>query len=149
MWSTWDCYKSTPSSKAELGWIAAQIERIAPQAIDVRPTSYFIARTKFLGKPNSDWKDLLIGTIMGLVVGAIICFQIQFTDINEHSPNSPRSKLRWHCLFLECHSVTVVLPGLPGICPWFDRSPRMYWLLVWGSGLVMSMTWDRIRSCGC
>lgn len=134
-------------SKAELERIAAQIERIAPQAIDVRPTSYFIAREQhFWANKTPIGKIFLIGTIMGLVVGAIICFQIQFTDINEHMPEFATLKAMgygtayfWSVILSQSFYLACL-----GFVPGLIVAQGMYWLLAWGSGLVMSMTWDRI-----
>ncbi|MEO8269928.1 MAG: FtsX-like permease family protein [Aureliella sp.] len=134
-------------SKGELERIAAQIERIAPQAIDVRPTSYFIAREQyFWANQTPIGKIFLIGTIMGLVVGAIICFQIQFTDINEHMPEFATLKAMGYgttyfwSLILSQSFYLACLGFVPGLIV----AQGMYWLLAQGSGLVMSMTWDRI-----
>lgn len=134
-------------STAELERIAEQIERIAPQAIDVRPTSYFIAREQnFWANKTPIGKIFLIGTIMGLVVGAIICFQIQFTDINEHMPEFATLKAMgygtayfWSVILSQSFYLACL-----GFVPGLIVAQGMYWLLAWGSGLVMSMTWDRI-----
>ena len=135
------------SSTAELERIAALIERIAPQAIDVRPTSYFIAREQnFWANKTPIGKIFLIGTIMGLVVGAIICFQIQFTDINEHMPEFATLKAMgygaayfWSVILSQSFYLACL-----GFVPGLIVSQGLYWLLAMGSGLVMSMTWDRI-----
>lgn len=135
------------SSAAELERVAAQIERIAPEAIDVRPTSYFEAREKnFWASKTPIGKIFLIGTIMGLVVGAIICFQIQFTDISEHMPEFATLKAMgygptyfWSVILSQSFYLACL-----GFIPGLLVAQGMYWLLAWGSGLVMSMTWDRI-----
>ncbi len=134
-------------SSVNLERIAAQIERIAPQAIDVRPTRYFVAREQnFWANQTPIGKIFLIGTIMGLVVGAIICFQIQFTDINEHMSEFATLKAMgygtayfWSVILSQSFYLACL-----GFVPGLIVAQGMYWLLAWGSGLVMSMTWDRI-----
>ena len=135
------------SSAGELAEIAAEIELIAPQVIEVRPTDYFIAREKkFWANQTPIGKIFLIGTIMGLVVGAIICFQIQFTDISEHMPEFATLKAMgygrayfWSVILSQSFYLACL-----GFVPGLLISQGMYWLLAWRSGLVMSMSWDRI-----
>lgn len=139
-------------SLSELTQLAARIERLAPAVVDVRPTSYFITREKLFWANNTPiGKIFLIGTIMGLVVGAIICYQIQFTDISEHMPEfatlkamgySPRyfwSVILSQSFYLAC------LGFLPGIIV----AQGLYILLARYSGLVMSMTWERVALVWC
>ncbi len=134
-------------SEQELERIAAQIEQLAPTTIDVKPTRYFEAREKnFWANKTPIGKIFLIGTIMGLVVGAIICFQIQFTDITDHLPEFATLKamgygpgyfwnlILWQSFYLAC------LGFLPGLVV----AQGMYALLAQWSGLVMSMTLNRI-----
>lgn len=129
-------------SISELGRLAERIEQLSPSAIDVKPTTYFIDREKSFWANNTPiGKIFLIGTIMGLVVGAIICYQIQFTDLSEHMPEfatlkamgySPRyfwSFILWQSFYLAC------LGFLPGII----LSQGLYLLLAETSGLVMNM----------
>ena len=83
---------------------------------------------------------------MGLVVGAIICYQIQFTDISEHMPEFATLKAMgygtsyfWSIIL--CQSFYLACLGfLPGLLV----SYGLYSMLAESSGLVMSMTWERI-----
>ena len=135
------------ASAAELTRIAKEIEQIAPQTIEVRPTDYFIAREKrFWANQTPIGKIFLIGTIMGLIVGAIICFQIQFTDISEHMPEFATLKAMgygrayfWSVILSQSFYLACL-----GFVPGLLVSQSMYWLLASRSGLVMSMSWDRI-----
>lgn len=134
-------------SKAELDAIARQIQQFAPNTIDVRRTEEFISREKYFWANSTPiGKIFMIGTIMGLVVGAIICYQIQFTDISEHMPEFATLKAMgygpgyfWGLIL--CQSFYLACLGfLPGLLV----SLGLYQLLAASSGLVMSMTWDRI-----
>jgi len=132
---------------AELNRLAERIEQLAPAVIDVKPTSYFIAREKDFWANNTPiGKIFMIGTIMGLVVGAIICYQIQFTDISEHMPEFATLKAMgygplyfWSVIL--CQSFYLACLGfVPGIIV----AQGLYAVLAETSGLVMSMNWERI-----
>lgn len=140
------------SSTAELDQLAERIERIAPLQLDVRRTTQFISREKeFWARATPIGKIFLIGTIMGLVVGAIICYQIQFTDISEHMPEFATLKAMgygtayfWGVVL--CQSFYLACLGfVPGLLV----SYGLYALLAESSGLVMSMTWERILLVWC
>lgn len=133
--------------KLDLDKIAAQIESLAPQQISVQRTSDLIKREKaFWAQATPIGKIFMIGTIMGLVVGAIICYQIQFTDISEHMPEFATLKAMgygpgyfWSVIL--CQSLYLACLGfVPGLIVSFG----LYQLLAEFSGLVMSMTLLRI-----
>lgn len=131
----------------DLEEVSRQIESLAPQQIDVQTTKQLIAREKsFWAKATPIGKIFFIGTIMGLVVGAIICYQIQFTDISEHMPEFATLKAMgygpgyfWSLVL--CQSLYLAFLGfIPGLIV----SIGLYQLLAEVSGLVMSMTLGRI-----
>ncbi|GAB5403700.1 MAG: FtsX-like permease family protein [Aureliella sp.] len=131
----------------DLEEVSRQIESLAPQQIDVQPTTQLIAREKsFWAKATPIGKIFFIGTIMGLVVGAIICYQIQFTDITEHMPEFATLKAmgygpRYFWGLILCQSLYLAFLGfVPGLIVSFG----LYQLLAEISGLVMSMTLSRI-----
>ncbi len=135
------------STEEELATIAAELQALAPRQIEVRPTRYFIDREKnFWSRATPIGKIFLIGTIMGLVVGAIICYQIQFTDISEHMPEFATLKAigysnGYFWSLVMCQSFYLACLGfVPGLLVSFG----LYALLADYSGLIMSMTWDRI-----
>lgn len=137
----------TPRSKAELDQLARRIESLAPDVIDVRRTEKFITREQeFWARNTPIGKIFLIGTIMGLVVGAIICYQIQFTDITEHMPEFATLKAmgygpRYFWSLVLCQSLYLACLGfLPGLAV----SWGLYLSLAEVSGLVMKMTLGRI-----
>lgn len=131
----------------ELNEIAKQIQNLAPNQIMVKRTEEFIqAEKEFWAGATPIGKIFLIGTIMGLVVGAIICYQIQFTDITDHMPEFATLKAMgygpmyfWSVIL--CQSLYLACLGfIPGIVV----SYGLYWLLSESSGLVMAMTGSRI-----
>ncbi len=139
-------------SSSQLDDLARRIESLAPESIDVRRTQHFVDREKeFWARATPIGKIFFIGTIMGLVVGAIICYQIQFTDISEHMPEFATLKamgygtgyfwsvVLWQSVYLAC------LGFVPGLA----ISYVLYVLLAASSGLLMSMTWDRVLMVWC
>ncbi|MEZ6137375.1 MAG: FtsX-like permease family protein [Pirellulaceae bacterium] len=139
--------RAQAKSMQELDLLAARIESLAPQMIDVRRTEKFVKREKeFWGGATPIGKIFLIGTVMGLVVGAIICYQIQFTDISEHMPEFATLKAMGYSTgyfwsIVLCQSVYLACLGF---VPGFLASCALYALLAESSGLLMTMTWDRV-----
>lgn len=135
------------SPDEDLEQIAAQIQSLAPQQIEVWATRDLIQREKqFWATATPIGKIFLIGTIMGLVVGAIICYQIQFTDITEHMPEFATLKAMgygpgyfWSVIL--CQSLYLACLGfVPGLLVAWG----LYQLLAQVSGLIMTMTLGRI-----
>ena len=88
---------------------------------------------------------------MGLVVGAIICYQIQFTDITDHMPEFATLKAmgygpRYFWGVILCQSLYLACLGfVPGMAV----SAGLYWVLSQSSGLLMMMTLPRILLVWC
>jgi putative ABC transport system permease protein len=123
------------------------LQQLAPEEIVVYRRADFIAREKAFWSKNTPIGIIFgIGTIMGLIVGAIICYQIQFTDISEHMHELATLKAMGYgnryfwglvlsqSLYLAC------LGFLPGwLVSW-----ALYDVLASASGLVMRLTVARI-----
>ncbi len=129
--------------------IAAEIQQLAPTQISVIPTETMVADEKaFWGRQTPVGKIFMIGTIMGLLVGAIICYQIQFTDITEHMPEFATLKAMGYSAFyfwglILCQSFYLACLGfIPGILV----AQGMYTLLSNFSGLIMEMDLWRIAA---
>ncbi len=134
-----------PSADLEL--VKKQIQSLAPSQIHVYTTAELIrAEKKFWAENTPIGKIFLIGTIMGLVVGAIICYQIQFTDISEHMPEFATLKAMgygpgyfWGVILCQSFYLACL-----GFLPDMLVSLGVYQLLAQSSGLLMMMTWDRV-----
>ncbi len=133
--------------EADVASVARAIQSLAPSQVVVMPTADLIEKERaFWATKTPIGKIFLIGTIMGLFVGAIICYQIQFTDISEHMPEFATLKamgygpgyfwsiVLWQSFYLAC------LGFLPGIIV----SLGLYQLLAHFSGLLMIMTLQRV-----
>ena len=134
-------------SPAELESFARRVEALAPSQIDVRPTGDFISREqKFWATATPIGNIFMIGTVMGLVVGAIICYQIQFTDISDHMPEFATLKAmgygaRYFWSIILCQSFYLACLGfIPGLVV----SYALFQVLANFSGLAMELSLFRI-----
>lgn len=136
-----------PAPGETLESVAKRIRSIAPDQIDALPTEALVEREKTFWKQATPiGKIFLIGTLMGLIVGAIICYQIQFTDISDHM--SEFATLRamgygtmYFWRFILTQSFLLACLGfLPGLV----ASYLLYQLLASYSGLIMMLSWQRI-----
>lgn len=130
-----------------LSEVAAQIEALAPEQIMVQSTDGLIVKEKrFWERQTPVGKIFMIGTIMGLFVGAIICYQIQFTDITEHMPEFATLKamgyspMYFWSLILSQSFYLACLGFVPGIAV----AQLLYFVLSESSGLIMEMDLVRI-----
>lgn len=120
-----------------------RLRLLAPRQIEVHLTQDLRQRElRFWSRSTPIGVIFGIGTFMGLVVGAIICYQIQFTDISEHMPEFATLKAMgyrpayfWSVIL--CQSLYLACLGfIPGLV----ISAGLYWTLAEFSGLVMQMT---------
>ncbi len=124
-----------------------EILKLAPGQIDLYAMHEIIDRDlKFWSRNTPIGVIFGIGTIMGLIVGAIICYQIQFTDISDHMPELATLKAMGYSAgyfwsLVLCQSIYLACLGfIPGlIVSW-----AVYMTLAELSGLVMRMTVGRI-----
>lgn len=138
-----------PTAKKSLDQIAAEMQEIAGKQAIVVPTETLINREKaFWASATPIGKIFTIGTIMGLLVGAIICYQIQFTDIADHMPEFATLKAMGYSpiyfwkLILTQSFYLACLGFVPGIIVAYG----LYQVLAEYSGLIMTMKIDRIGS---
>lgn len=139
---------SVPSdSRQRISELAEEIRKMAPDQIEVLSTNAFLQREKnFWNQATPIGKIFFIGTLMGLIVGAIICYQIQFTDISDHMAEFATLKAMGYSTgyfwrFIVTQSIWLACLGfLPGLLV----SYSLYELLAQSSGLIMKMTLGRM-----
>jgi putative ABC transport system permease protein len=87
-----------------------------------------------------------IGTVMGLVVGVIICYQILFTDISDHLPEFATLKAIGYgtSYFLRFVFMQSLYLSVLGFLPGWLVSWGLYHFLSEWTGLVMRLTVPRI-----
>jgi putative ABC transport system permease protein len=132
---------------ADLLELRDRIQALAPKQIQVYLTQDLIRQELLFWSRSTPIGIIFgIGTIMGLVVGAIICYQIQFTDISEHMPEFATLKAmgyrpRYFWSLILCQSLYLACLGFVpgGLVSW-----GLYWLLAEASGLIMRMTFERV-----
>lgn len=132
---------------ADMEKVVAALQRLAPEEIDVYRRSDFMDREIQFWSRNTPIGIIFgIGTIMGLIIGAIICYQIQFTDISEHMHELATLKAMgygnpyfWGLVLSQSFYLACIgfLPGL--LVSW-----ALYDLLASASGLVMRLTLPRV-----
>lgn len=129
-----------PNANWEL--IRDELSKLNPEEIVVYKHSDYVDREiNFWSKQTPIGVIFGVGTLMGLVVGAIICYQIQFTDISENMPELATlkamgySNLYFWSLVL-CQSLYLACIGfIPGLLSTLALNE----LLGWFSGLVMQL----------
>lgn len=131
----------------ELAGLAKEIEALAPSEILVKPTM------KLREEEVAFWATATpvgiifnVGTIMGLVVGAIICYQIQYNDITDHMPEFATLKAMgysgayfWGVILSQSFYLACI-----GFLPGAGVSIALYKLLSASSGLVMNMSFQTL-----
>lgn len=131
----------------ELESVRAQLQQIAPRELDVLTKQEIIDREiGFWSTATPIGVIFTVGTVMGLVVGTIICYQILFTDITDHIAEFATMKAMGYSTFyffklvLE-QSIYLTLFGfLPGWLITFG----LFQLLSRTTGLIMLLTPSRI-----
>jgi len=110
------------------------------------------SRHAFIEREISFWNEktpigvvFLVGTVMGFVVGVIICYQIIYTDLSEHLPEFATLKAMGYS---NLYFITLVLfqsvyLSLMGFIPGALVSWGIYTWLEFTTGLLMSMTVPR------
>lgn len=127
--------------------VLAELAQLNPGEISVYQYSDYVAKEVRFWSRNTPIGIIFgIGTIMGLIVGAIICYQIQFTDISENMPELATLKAmgysnRYFWTLVLCQSFYLACIGfVPGLL----ITLGLYELLGSASGLVMRLTLPRI-----
>jgi len=127
--------------------VLAALRQFNPEEIAVYERPDFIAREIRFWSRNTPIGIIFgIGTIMGLFVGAIICYQIQFTDISENMPELATLKAmgygsRYFWSLVLCQSFYLACLGfIPGLAVAWG----LYQLLATASGMVMHLTLYRL-----
>lgn len=127
--------------------VLAELAQLNPGEISVYLYSDYVAKEVRFWSRNTPIGIIFgIGTIMGLIVGAIICYQIQFTDISENMPELATLKAmgysnRYFWTLVLCQSFYLACIGfVPGLL----ITLGLYELLGSASGLVMRLTLPRI-----
>ncbi len=132
---------------SEVKPIIDELNAIAPNEWEVLTKKQIIDREiRFWGTATPIGIIFTVGTIMGLVVGTIICYQIIFTDISDHMAEFATLKAmgyspRYFLLIVLTQSFYLTILGfVPAILLSFG----LYRVLTETTGLIMILTPARI-----
>jgi putative ABC transport system permease protein len=110
------------------------------------------SRLAFIEREIGFWNEktpigivFFVGTVMGFVVGVIICYQIIYTDLSEHLPEFATLKAMGYSnlYFISVVLFQAVYLSLLGFIPGALVSLGLYAWLANTTGLLMSMTVPR------
>ena len=132
---------------ADVRRVKEQLTALAPQEWEVLSKQQIVDREiRFWGTATPIGIIFTVGTIMGLVVGTIICYQIIFTDITDHMAEFATLKAMGYSRFYFQQLVVgqalylTVLGFLPAIL----LSLGFYRVLTETTGLIMLLTPQRV-----
>lgn len=134
-----------PSRAASLESIQAQLMRELPGDVAVFTKQEFIDRERHFWSVNTPVGYIfLVGTVIGFVVGVIICYQIIHADIAEHLPEFATLKAMGYGTpyFIWLVVGEGVYLSLIGFIPGAFLSYALYMLLAYRTGLLMEFRPD-------
>lgn len=122
------------------------------------PSVEIMSKTDLIKREVGFWRRntpigaiFTIGTIMGLFVGVIICYQILFTDISDHLPEFATLKAMGYgtTYFLQFVFMQSLYLSIIGFLPGWLISWCLYLFLAEWTGLVMRLTPGRLALVFC
>lgn len=127
--------------------LQAKLSLMAPDEFDVLTKEELMQREiTFWARSTPIGIIFTIGTIMGLVVGTIICYQILFTDITDHIAEFATLKAMGYGggYFLSLILAESLYLTVLGFVPGLGITLVLYQLLGRNTGLIMILTPSRI-----
>jgi putative ABC transport system permease protein len=110
-------------------------------------------RQQFIDRELAFWKKstpigfiFFLGTVMGFIVGVVICYQILYSDIDDHMPEFATLKAMGYA---NRYFVSVVLQeslwlSAFGFLPGIVVAAMLYAALGWATGLLLDLTAPRV-----
>ncbi len=127
--------------------VTRQLVALAPREWDVMTKQQIIDREIFFWATATPIGIIFtVGTVMGLVVGTIICYQIIFTDITDHMAEFATLKAMGYSklYFVQLVVWQSLYLTILGFIPAAVLSYFLYSLLTETTGLIMRMTPARV-----
>ncbi len=134
-----------PGSNLSLAALKAQLTKELPGDVAVFTKQEFITRERtFWSVSTPVGYIFLVGTVIGFVVGVIICYQIIHADIADHLPEFATLKAMGYSTF---YFIWLVIGeglylSLIGFIPGAFLSYALYMLLAYRTGLLMEFRPD-------
>jgi putative ABC transport system permease protein len=125
----------------------ADVRRRLDDLLDDRV--WVLTREQFRGQEVKFWDDstpigivFFAGTVIGFVVGWVICYQVIYSDITDHMPEFATLKAMGYGTryFLGLIAAEAVLLSFIGFVPGAIASTGLYALLANSTGLLLRMT---------
>ena len=130
---------------------AAMVVRQLKQRLDQRDVQVF-TRQELIQREINFWSSatpigyiFLVGSIMGFVVGVIICYQILATDISDHMSEFATLKAMGYSngYFFRLVCTESIYLSVLGYIPGWLVSRTLFEINSVFTGLLMKLTWDR------
>jgi putative ABC transport system permease protein len=135
------------SDGAKINEVREAIRSLAPDEIDVMTKAEIVGREiRFWATATPIGIIFSVGTIMGLVVGTIICYQILYTDITDHMAEFATLKAMGYSpgYFAKLVLSQSIYLTFIGFLPGFAVTVGLYALLGSTTGLIMLLTPMRV-----
>lgn len=139
-------------TKSESEQSLNNIRGVLGPSVEIMSKEDLIAREVGFWRRNTPIGAIFtIGTIMGLFVGVIICYQILFTDISDHLPEFATLKAMGYgtTYFLKFVFMQSLYLSIIGFLPGWLISWCLYLFLAEWTGLVMRLTPGRLALVFC
>ena len=132
---------------ANVEQVRKAVRALAPNQIDVMTKKEIVRREiKFWGTATPIGVIFTVGTVMGLVVGTIICYQILYTDITDHLAEFATLKAMGYSstYFGQLVLMQSIYLTFIGFIPGFAVTVGLYTLLSKTTGLIMLLSVQRV-----
>ena len=129
-----------------------ELQKLLGSAVQVYTKQAVIDREiRFWATNTPIGKIFIIGTVLGLLVGVIICYQILFTDIHDHLAEFATLKAMGYgpLYFLRFVMLQSFYLSIFGFLPGWLLSWIIYMRLAEGTGLVMMLNTKRVLLVFC
>lgn len=129
------------------GYDVAEVQEVLQKTLS--KDVFVLTREEYLTKEITFWDKstpigtiFLAGTIIGFVVGMVICYQVIYSDITDHMPEFATLKAMGYPTryFIMLIVVEALLLAIVGFLPGTFASIGLYHLLAGQTGLFMRMT---------
>ncbi|SIN77447.1 putative ABC transport system permease protein [Singulisphaera sp. GP187] len=118
-------------------------EELGPRGVNVFTKDQFLAREREFWDVRTPIGTIFsVGALLGLVVGAVICYQILSSDIADHLAEYATLKAMGYAnhLLVEVVMVEALILSVVGFVPGLLISCGLYRGLAWYTGLLMNLT---------
>lgn len=132
---------------ADANKVLAEIRKAVEDDVLVQTKQEFINRElRFWRKSTPIGFIFILGTVMGFIVGVVICYQILYSDIDDHMPEFATLKAMGYA---NRYFVGVVLQeslwlSIFGFLPGIVVAGALYTVLSWKTGLLLDLSAPRV-----